>query len=131
MSDSKVSRRLFLQRLGALGLVGAGTSTLLTACGGDDDSSSASGDDASGDDASGDADFSCDDVSGLSDSELEQRETQIEALEYVENTPNPEENCANCSFWQEPEGDANCGGCQLFPGPVHPNGWCNSWGAAG
>ena len=128
MSDySEVSRRSFLQRLSALGIVGVGASTVLSACGGGDGGGE---DAASGNTASSDADFSCDDLSGLTDQEISTRETQMEALQYVEASPNPDQNCANCSFWQAPEGDANCGGCQLFPGPVHPEGWCNSWVAA-
>ncbi len=120
MSDSSnVSRRLFLQRLGALGVAGVGASTVLSACGGDDAPAD--------DDATADADFTCDDVSGLSDQEIQTREQQIEALDYVEATPNPEERCDNCMFWEEPEAGAECGGCDLFPGPVHPEGWCNSW----
>lgn len=127
MSDSSnVSRRDFLQRLSALGIAGVGASTVLSACGGGggDDASSGSAD------AGGSSDLSCDDLSGLSDQQISQRETQVDALQYVEETPNPDQNCANCSFWQAPEGNADCGGCQLFPGPVHPNGWCNSWVAA-
>lgn len=127
MSDSsKVSRRSFLQRLSALGIAGVGASTVLSACGGGGGDTS-----SSGDGSSGSADFSCDDLSGLSDQQISQRETQAQALQYVEESPNPDQNCANCSFWQAPEGNANCGGCQLFPGPVHPDGWCNSWVAAG
>ncbi|PEN09299.1 hypothetical protein CRI93_00790 [Longimonas halophila] len=126
MSDSlKVSRRSFLQRISALGIAGVGASTVLSACGGGSDDAS-----STGDDSSGSADFSCDDLSGLSDQQISQRETQTQALQYVEESPNPDQNCANCSFWQAPEGNANCGGCQLFPGPVHPDGWCNSWVAA-
>ena len=124
MSDSnKVSRRSFLQRLGALGVAGVGASTVLSACGGDDA--------APADDATADADFACDDLSGLSDQEIEQREQQVQTLQYVEETPNPDELCSNCTFWQEPEAGDQCGGCDLFPGPVHPDGWCNSWVAEG
>lgn len=125
MSDSNVSRRSFLQRLSVLGIAGVGASSVLSACGGSGDEGA-----SSSSDSSGSADFSCDDLSALSDDERQQRETQVQALQYVEESPNPEENCANCSFWQTPEGDDNCGGCQLFPGPVHPDGWCNSWVAA-
>jgi len=130
MSDSNVSRRSFLQRLSALGVAGVGASTVLSACGGGGDEGASSSDSDSGSADSGSGDFNCDDLSALSADEREQREQQVQALQYVEESPNPEENCANCSFWQEPEGNANCGGCQLFPGSVHPDGWCNSWVAA-
>lgn len=122
MSDSNnVSRRSFLQRLGALGVAGVGAGTVLSACGGDD---------AAPAEDTADADFSCDDLSGLSDQEIQTREQQVQALQYVEETPNPDELCSNCAFWQEAEAGSQCGGCDLFPGPVHPDGWCNSWVAA-
>ena len=48
------------------------------------------------------------------------------SLQYVDNSPYPEKLCKNCEFWQ-PEGAAECGGCQLIKGPIHPMGYCTSW----
>ncbi|MFO8099748.1 MAG: high-potential iron-sulfur protein [Salinibacter sp.] len=127
-NQENVTRRRFLQSLGVVGAVGA-SGSLLSACGG--------GGDSGGDESGGDAESSsetasgdCTDLSMLSDSEKEQRSSQVEALEYVEETPNEEENCANCSLYQEDKYDNGCGGCQLFPGPVTENGYCTSWAPA-
>lgn len=132
---SSVSRRDFLVKVSALGLAGVGASAFLSGCGGDE-SGSGSGDQAGGSgtssstsSATADADLRCDDVSNLSASERERRDAQIEALEYVTETPNPEKYCSNCLFWQEPAQGSKCGGCTLFPGPVHPNGYCKTWQA--
>jgi len=124
-SSSTVSRRRFLQKIGALGLLGAGAGTLLSACGGSDDGASSNSTAESTTSSSGS--LSCNDVSDLSASEIERRNAQITALNYVEETPNPEQNCANCLFYQAPSGGSECGGCTLFPGPVHPNGYCTTW----
>jgi len=58
----------------------------------------------------------------LTESDLAVRRT----LNYVDVTPNPGEYCHNCRF--EAVGDfGDCTGCELFPGPVAPEGWCSSW----
>jgi len=120
-----VSRRGFIRKVSALGLASFGASVVLAGCGSDDSGDSASGDAST----TASADLECNDLSDLSAREKERRETQVEALNYVEQTENPEQNCANCLFYQQPTGDSKCGGCQLFPGPVHPNGWCSTWQA--
>lgn len=123
-----VSRRGFIQKLSALGLAGFGASAVLAGCGSDDGSGNGSGESASSTTTAAN-DLVCDDLSSLSASEKERREAQIQALQYVEQTEKPDQNCANCLFWQAPTGDSECGGCQLFPGPVNPNGWCSTWQA--
>lgn len=48
------------------------------------------------------------------------------ALGYVHETAVEGQRCNNCNFWQG--GDAEWGGCPLFPGKgVSANGWCKSW----
>ena len=48
------------------------------------------------------------------------------ALEYTEQSQNPDQNCANCNLYQG--GDAASGGCPIFPGKeVAAKGWCKSW----
>lgn len=131
--NDRVSRRRFLQSIGLAGVVGAGGS-LLAACGGGSDDSKSSG---SAGESSGDsggtttASADCSDLSKLSDSEKKQRDQMVSSLQYVEESPNEEKNCANCSLYNEGDYGEGCGGCQLFPGPVAANGYCNSWAPAG
>ena len=65
----------------------------------------------------------CNDLTGLSEVEIQQREQ----LQYVAQSPKEEQICANCRFWQPEAYDNPCGGCQLLKGPVNPNGWCQTW----
>ena len=123
-SNDRVSRRRFLQSVGVAGVVGA-SGTLLAACGGSDDSGSSS--DSGG---SASASGSCSDLSDLSDAQKKQRSQMVNSLQYVEETPQPDKNCANCSLYVQGDYGEGCGGCQLFPGPVAANGYCNSWAPA-
>lgn len=129
-SNDRVSRRRFLQSVGIAGVVGA-SSTLLAACGGSDDSGADSGTSESGG-SSGTASASgdCSDLSSLSDAEKKQRSQMVKSLQYVEETPQDNKNCANCQLYIQSEYGEGCGGCQLFPGPVTANGYCNSWAPA-
>jgi len=127
-NQDNVTRRRFLQSLGIAGAMGAGGS-LLTACGGGSDSGGGeSGGDAQSSSATASGD--CTDVSMLSDAEKKQRSSMVKSLQYVEETPNEEQNCANCQLYQEGKYDSGCGGCELFPGPVTRNGYCTSWAPA-
>lgn len=113
------SRRAFLGRIAALG---AGASAFLAACG-----------DAAAPAATGGATpatggviaAECEGYDLLTPEELQPRQ----ALGYVDASPNATQLCSNCRFYNQPVGDAACGGCQLFKGPVAPNGYCNSWAA--
>lgn len=125
-----VSRRDFIQRISMIGLAGVGGSAILSACGSDGESESGQAGGESASSAEGTADFSCDDLSALSDQERQQREQMTTSLNYVEDTPNPEELCSNCALYTQPADGEQCGGCTLFPGPVHPNGYCTSWAPA-
>jgi hypothetical protein len=131
--NDRVSRRRFLQSVGIAGVVGAGSS-LLAACGGGSSDSSGSGSSASDSDGgtggTTTASADCSDLSDLSDAQKKQRDQMVNSLQYVEETPNPEKNCANCSLYIKSEYGEGCGGCQLFPGPVAANGYCNSWAPA-
>lgn len=52
---------------------------------------------------------------------------QATALQYVAESPNPEQNCANCTLYQGEEGSEQ-GPCPLFPGvAVHAAGWCSAY----
>lgn len=102
MSES-VSRRRFLASAGAV----LGVGPILAACGGGSDVTAAG----------------CAGYSDLDAAQLQQRAT----LEYVDVSATPGQLCSNCRFYDVPEGGSPCGGCQLFPGPVTPGGWCKSW----
>lgn len=65
----------------------------------------------------------CDDLTGLPQEEKEKRNS----LGYVENTPIRENTCDNCQLYLPPTESRRCGGCQLFKGPVMPNGYCTYW----
>lgn len=136
-NEHDVSRRDFLQRLSIVGAAGIGGSALLSACGGgsEEQAGGAGGEgQTSAQGGAATADLQCDDLSALSDAEKQQRAQMVESLSYVDQTENPEQNCANCALYEQPDAepttDNACGGCQLFPGPVHPNGWCSSWAPA-
>lgn len=136
--NDSVSRRRFIQSLSLAGLVGLGGS-VLTACGGSGDADTSGSDAGASDAGASDAGASssdagtvtaeadCSDLSGLTDAQKSQRETMAQSLQYVEESPEAEKNCANCALYKQPESDGECGGCQLFPGPVYANGYCNSW----
>lgn len=120
MSTSNLGRREFLLRISAAGALTVGAGTVLSACGGGGEGSSADTAPA-GDAASTEA--SCNDVSGLSEQEIAMRNQ----LQYVDETPNPEQVCTNCALWVAPAEGASCGGCNLIKGPIAPNGYCISW----
>lgn len=117
------SRRAFLERA-ALG-ASLGFTGLLAACGG--------GEEGGGEEvgtpeepAASVAEIQASECAGYD--ALTERELQTrQALGYVDNSPYPEQLCSNCQFYNQPEGDSPCGGCQLFAGPVAPGGYCNSW----
>lgn len=71
--------------------------------------------------------FHCKDVSNLGEAELELRK----ALEYQDRTPHGDQKrCSNCAFYKA-GGKDDCGQCTLVGGPIHPQGYCNSWAAKG
>jgi hypothetical protein len=111
MEPHTSSRRYFIQRITLFGAMGAGATTLLSACGSSPDTGSAQ------------AEPACTDVSGLTDPEVQARQV----LDYVESSPYPERLCDNCQFWIDPEPGTFCGGCQLIKGPINPKGYCISW----
>ena len=103
MSES-VSRRRFLVSAGAV----LGVGPVLAACGGGGGGATAA---------------SCEGYAALDGAALQQRQS----LGYMDASPNAAQRCDNCRFYNAPAEGAACGGCQLFPGPVVPGGWCRSW----
>jgi hypothetical protein len=69
------------------------------------------------------AEAGCNDLSGLTEADIQMRQT----LQYVDESPEPEKLCSNCQLFIAPEGDAACGGCQVIKGPIAPGGYCTSW----
>lgn len=68
-------------------------------------------------------DGSCDDLSGVSKTEIEKRER----FGYVKESTVPGSHCGNCSLYIPPEQGNNCGKCLLFKGPVRPTGYCTQY----
>lgn len=110
-ADQNTSRRDFLQRLAA----GAVAPILLSACGGGD------GERANGETA--EETVACADLSELTEAQIQQRQN----AEYVDDSPFPEKRCDNCQLYTEAAQGEQCGGCQVLPGAVHPQGYCTLW----
>lgn len=119
--ESSQSRRAFLRRMSGMSLAALGGGALLTACGG---GSADTQSQASAPQAAAEADgFSCMDVSGLTEAEVNMRN----AVQYVDESPEADKNCLNCQLYTEPAAGSQCGGCTLIKGPIHPEGYCISW----
>lgn len=110
-NDSLITRRQLLRRTFGAGAAIAGSGFLLAACEEDEQEQA--------------ADLDCTDVSGLDDQQRQTRET----LAYTDESPEAEQRCNNCRFFEPAGSEGACGGCQIMPGPVHPLGWCKSWAA--
>jgi hypothetical protein len=112
-ANDKLSRRQSLQILGLGGLAVTGLIPL-AACGN-------SGSGASGGAAPADGP-SC-------NSAIEPQSQQLRTtLQYRPQTADPAKKCSGCAQFKAAQyGD--CGGCNLFTGPVQPNGNCLSWAA--
>ena len=108
---SGITRRDMMKR--SLLVLGAatGAGAVLAGCGDDGD-------------AGGDG-LTCTDTEGLTDAEKQLRQQQ----DYVDNSPFDDKLCDNCRFWQAPQQEGTCGGCQVVKGPIHPKGHCKLWAA--
>lgn len=67
----------------------------------------------------------CDDLSNVSQSELEKRKT----FAYVDKSPVPDHFCGNCALFVPKADNQTCGECMLFKGPVRAVGHCIQWAA--
>jgi len=78
-----------------------------------------------GDDGDAGGELSCTETEGLTDAEKQLRQQQ----EYTDDSPFEDKVCDNCRFWQAPQQEGTCGGCQVVKGPIHPKGHCKLWAA--
>lgn len=120
MKEKEFSRRSFLHQLvaGTAAVTGAGI--LLSGCQGDKSGETKS----DNSNAAAPAD-PCNDFSGVSAGELEKRKK----FGYVDKSSVSGNSCSNCGLFIPWEKEKNCGGCLLFKGPVHTEGYCVQWAA--
>lgn len=117
MGNKSYSRRKFIGKcLGISSLAAAGALTLAS-CG-----QSKQADNDEHQTAGGDP---CDDLSGLSAAEKQQRKQ----FGYVKQSSVPGSHCGNCRLYLPPKSGEQCGGCLLFKGPVHAAGYCTQYEA--
>jgi hypothetical protein len=64
--------------------------------------------------------------SALSPEDLKLRET----LHYTDHSPDPQKLCNGCQQYL-PNTSADCGGCKLMKGLIHPAGYCAAFSASG
>jgi len=108
-NDPKISRREMLKR--SLTVVGAaaGSSFVLAACSKGEEAEEA---------------LSCTDLTGVDPAAVQTRT----AMSYQDTGPDPSRHCSGCQFFTAGAA-GQCGTCQLFAGPINPNGTCNSFAA--
>jgi hypothetical protein len=53
-----------------------------------------------------------------------------QTLKYTDRSNDPQKLCNGCQQYL-PNPDADCGGCKLFKGPVHPAGYCVAFSPKG
>lgn len=73
--------------------------------------------------SAGDPGDPCADLSGISESDRALRRQ----FAYVQESPIPDNQCNNCNLYLPPQEEVACGGCMLFKGPVHADGYCTYW----
>ncbi|HEX5024309.1 MAG TPA: high-potential iron-sulfur protein, partial [Agriterribacter sp.] len=109
-------RRLFLKKCMSAAMMLTGGILLLNSCG-------APGKEAAQDKPEEGRADSCDDYAGLTENDLKARAS----MGYSKQSPIPGKQCNNCNLWLPPAGNAVCGKCQLFKGPVYAAGHCTYW----
>lgn len=120
-----MSRRDVLRNLVGAGVVMAGASTLLAACGGSSEAPQAPAADAAAPAAEATA-VNSSTCPGYAELTEQDRATRTQ-LQYVDASPQADRHCNNCMLYVEPANGSACGGCTAFAGPVAPLGWCMVW----
>jgi hypothetical protein len=111
------SRRQFIGKCLGIGALIAGGVIVIDGCGpGRSDKQPSSKNAAAG---------SCDDLSGISESEIAKRKK----FGYVKESTIPGSHCGNCSLFIPGDPGNPCGGCLLFKGPVRATGYCTQYAA--
>jgi hypothetical protein len=113
------SRRLFLKQalaIGVAGLIGPG---LLAACSNEQAAERTGAKRA----PEGAASSICEGAAELSAGDVAARQ----AVNYVDESPQAGQVCANCRFFKPPAAGAACGGCEVVKGPIAPEGYCSAW----
>lgn len=122
--NERLTRRGFLRQVAAAGAVTLGAGYLI-GCKPQESGKGSSGGSPEKS-AGGTKADACTDLSGLTDAEIKTRES----LGYVDKTPDPAKNCANCSLYVPDQYEpAACGGCTVMKGPVMAQGYCTAWAA--
>jgi hypothetical protein len=114
-SSSTFSRRAFISRLAAMSAMSISVIAAFSGC----DKKNQKVETA--DTAAEPVD--CRDLSAVSKEDIAIREK----LAYVNESPMPDNQCANCNLYLPPSGGKKCGGCMLFKGPVEAKGYCTYW----
>ncbi|MFN4083779.1 MAG: high-potential iron-sulfur protein [Bacteroidia bacterium] len=120
-----MNRKNFLKSFAFAAVSG---SVLLAACGGGDNNKTQNNattapEEPKAEEPQATAQADCNDLSGVAEADLKQRES----LGYVAQSTEEGKNCINCRFYQPGSQPNGCGGCQLFKGPVAEQGYCKSW----
>lgn len=120
MKKDDITRRNFLVRLSAATGLTVGAGAVLSACGGGDSGSAPAAEAPAAAEPMAEG---CMDVSGLTDAEVQLRNS----LQYVDVTPDETKRCDNCALFVVPESGDGCGTCTLIKGPIAAAGYCSSW----
>lgn len=115
LSINKLSRREFVSQFIGASAVVVPIASVFVGCGKKSESDTGTTADV--------APSNCRDLTGVSKEDLAVREK----LAYVNESPIPDNQCANCNLYLPPGGEKKCGGCMLFKGPVEAGGYCTYW----
>ncbi len=110
-----IHRKDFLKKLSMGGVLIFGGGTLLSACGDNKEQQQ--------EQLLKNSNEPCNDVSGLTDDELNTRTTN----EYVSSSPYNDKFCGTCNLFIMPKEGKECGACQVVKGPISPRGYCKLW----
>lgn len=129
MKQNSYSRRAFIGKCLGVGSLMVGGTFFLASCASNESKQNkeAQSEDAGAAEKAPATGDPCDDISGLSAEEKEQRKR----FGYVAESAVPGSHCGNCRLYIPPKSDGACGGCLLFKGPVRETGYCAQYEAKG